>query len=201
MARSGSGYMLTGQLYIVGGCTAGGPVNEDILYQRDSADFFFQLFGGNLLAVFKNYEVFLAAGNIKEAFPAQMAQVAGTEPFAFHNLGGKLRSLVVAVHNGFSADPDFLIHDFHLAAGQHVAYGVHIVRIVAVYCHQGGAFGDSVALEDENFPAGGILLRFPGSGGASAYDDVQGANAFFTDLVQDFTALMDARTLRRILWF
>ena len=47
-----------GQLYVVGGCTAGGPVNEDILYQRDRADFS-SSFRGNLLAVLKTMEVFL----------------------------------------------------------------------------------------------------------------------------------------------
>ena len=37
-----------------------------------------------------------------------------------------------------------------------------------------------------------FFCDFPAQVGASAYDYVQGANAFFTDLIQDFTALMDA---------
>ena len=111
----------------------------------------------HFLAVGQHQQLLLAAGDLEKAVGVELAQVAGVQPAVADGLGRRRRVVPVALHDVRPARQHLAVGgDLHLDAGQRPAHRVELVRVLAVERDDRRAFGQPVALQQQQ---AGFVIR------------------------------------------
>ena len=97
--------------------------HQHLSHQAVRAESVFQFLGRNILSVFGNDQVLLAAGQKYKSVLVHIAQIACLQPSVFQCFGRLLWHLVISLHYAASLHPKLAVHCFCLAVGKKLSHG------------------------------------------------------------------------------
>ena len=144
-------------------------------------------FGGDVLAARGDDEFLLAAGDGQLALAVDGAEIARVEPLAVgHDLGGLLRQVVVAGHDGLAAHQDLaVLGDLDEVAGQGQADAADGVLADVLDGDRAGCLGQAVALDEGDAHADVEVCEVGGQRRAAGDDVAQVGAEHGADLLED----------------
>ena len=124
--------------------------HEHLLHKPVLAKLVLDLLRRDILAVWRDDQVLLAACQEQIAILIDIAEIAGLEPAVCQRFRGLLRHVVVALHDAGTLYPDLLVHDLCLAVRHQPADRAVLHEVTVVRADDRRTLRHAVALPDRD---------------------------------------------------